>query len=474
MARVARVAAAAIATCLVASGAWAQGAGVAAAPQGAGLRAPPAAGFAALAGVVDDSLHGGPLRGATVYVLGTSLRATTSDLGLFRIDSIPPGEIQVLVRQPALDSLLLTISSARFAVTADRLTEVEISTPSLARFHERFCPRGGVTAGPALIAGRVDDAETGAPLVNAAVALVYGDSTGPTKMQRVRTARTNEEGFYAICGLPDRMNGTLQATMGAHATAEVSVSTERQALVTAGFLVARSAQDGTGSAVLTGRITDVAGRPVAEAQVAVEGGKAIARTGDDGTFRLTGLPSGTTNASVRKIGFAPAQQAVHLRSSEPQEMALSLSAAARALAPVTITAEADKALDKLGFNERLKMGNKANFIGPQDMKKFETLRLTDVFRSIPGFVVLKGNNNNSLLASSRAVNGGQQGCVEVFVDRVLFEQMGPGDLDAAFPPYMIAAIESYPSPATTPMEFRMSGKACATVVIWTKLKVNRQ
>ncbi|HVZ49091.1 MAG TPA: carboxypeptidase-like regulatory domain-containing protein, partial [Gemmatimonadaceae bacterium] len=257
-------------------------------------------------------------------------------------------------------------------------------------------------------------------------------------------------------------------------SAEVAVSTERRILATAGFLVAMTPQGGTGSAVLTGRITDVAGRPVQDAQVAVEGGKQITRTAADGTFRLTELPSGTTNASVRKIGFAPAQQAVHLRRSEPQSMALSLSAAARALAPVTITAEADKALDKLGFTERLKMGNKSNFVLPEEMKKYENLKLTDIFRSMPGFIVQKADNNNSILASSRAVNGGQQGCVEIFVDRIPFEQMAAGDLDAAFPPYTIAAIESYPSPATTPIDFRMSGKACATVVIWTKLKLNRQ
>lgn len=446
------------------------------AAQGTGLLAPPSAGFAAIAGVVDDSLRGGPLAGASVLVLGTSLRAavTTVD-GLFRIDSIPPGEVQILVRHPLLDSLSMTVTSSKFPVAAGRLDEIEISTPSLERFRGRFCPRGGVSSGQAMIAGRVDEADTGAPLTNAVVSLLYIDSAGASKAPRVRTARTNADGFYAICGLPERMDGTVQATAGARSSSEVAVSTRQHMLVAAGFLIASAGHaDGTGSAVLTGRIIDVAGRPVPDAQVAVEGGTSIARTGTDGTFRLSGLPSGTTNASVHKIGFAPALQTVHLRKAEPQTMTVALSAATRRLAPVTITAEADKALDKLGFNERLKMAPRSNFVLPDEMRKYENLKLTDIFRSMPGFIVMRADNNNSVLASSRSVNGGQQGCVEIFVDRIPFEQLSPGDLDAAFPPYTIGAIESYPSSATTPAEFRLSGKSCATVVIWTKQKLNRQ
>lgn len=443
--------------------------------QRSGLRAPPAPGFGALAGFVDDSLHGGPLAGASVVLLGTPRAAVTDADGLFRIDSIPPGEIQIVVRHPALDSLLITVTSSKFTVTAGRLDEVAIGTPSVARFRAGFCPRGGVQLGPAIVAGRVDEADTGAPLANAVVSFVYTDG-GLSSTPRLRTTRTNASGFYALCGLPENVVGTMQAAIGAHASAEVPADTKARVLTTAGFLVSLAGDSlATGSAVLNGRITDVAGRPVADAQVAVEGGKGVARTREDGSFTLTGLPSGTTNASIRKIGFAQALRTVHLRKSEPQALNVALAAGTRVLAPVTVTATADKALDKLGFTERMKMGSSANFLTPDQIAKREDVaQLTDLFRVIPGFIVQRAGDNRSVLAASRAVNSGQQGCVNVFVDRMRYEQLSPGDLDAAFPVYTIGAIESYPSAASTPAEFRMSGQSCATVVIWTKMKLNRR
>lgn len=425
-------------------------------------------------GVVDDSLHGGsPLSGASVYVLGTALRARTNASGIFRIDSITPGDVQIIVRHPMLDSLLLTVTSGKFALPVDRVAEIAIATPSLVTFHSRFCPRGRVMSGQAIVAGRVDEADTGLPLANATVSLVYIDSAGPSAAQRVRTARTNADGFYAICGLPEGLDGTIQTTASGHASPEVPVSTERRDLVAAGFLVATTEQTGaTMSAVLTGRVLDVAGRPVPDAQVAIEGGQTVARTAPDGTFRLAGLPSGTTNASVHKIGFSPAVETVHLRKTEPQELTVSMSAVSR-LPTVKVVAGAEKELDRVGFTGRLKMGGRANFLLPEDMVKFENLKLTDVFRQMPGFLVQRGNGNDSFLSSSRAVNGGQQGCVVIYVDRILFEQQMPGDLDSAFPPYQIGAVETYPSPSTTPAEFQLPGRSCATVVMWTKNRLNR-
>lgn len=447
------------------------------APSLTGLRAPPAAGFAAIAGAVDDSVRGGPLAGATVAILGTAIRAVTGADGLFRLDSIPPGEVQLMVRHPMLDTLLSTVTTAPFAVQAGRLDEVLLATPTLDRLRPRLCARGGVNIGRSILAGRVDDAETGAPVANALVSVVYKDASTPFGNQRVRSARSNADGLYVICGLPDMITGTVQAAVGANASSEISVeTTATDALATASFLLGSatvSDSGRTGSAVLTGRIVDVAGRPVQDAQVAVEGGNGIALTDAEGSFTLRGLPSGTTNASIRKIGFAPALRTVHLRSREPYVLNVSMAAGARALAPVTVTAPAAEGLKAVGFEERLKMGNRTNFMFPEEIEKRQVARLTDLFRNLQGFIVQMAGNQQ-IVASSRAVSGGQEGCVAIFVDRIPFEQVSPGDLDSAFPVNTIGAIESYPSPASTPSEFRRAGRSCATLVIWTKYRLSKQ
>lgn len=443
--------------------------------QGTALRAPPAPGLAAIAGVVDDSLRGGPLVGATVAVMGAPRTALTDPSGLFRLDSIPAGTIRLLVRHPLLDTLLITVSTAPFAVTADRLEEIALATPTLDAVRSNLCPRGGVRAGNGMLAGRVDDADTGAPLSNALVTLVYSEQGVVDANDRVRRARTDADGLYAICGIPETLQGTVQATAGGHATADVPVSTRAKMIETASFLVGsdqRTDSGTVGAAVLAGRITDVAGRPLRDVQVGVEGGAGVAVTAENGTFLLRELPSGTTTASVRKIGYAPATATVHLRKFKPESLTIALSVASQVLAPVTVTAKADQELERLGFNDRLKMGNRSNFLFPEQLEKQQFDRFTDLFRSVPGFAATRAGNYY-FLQSSRALSGGTQGCVNVFVDKVRFEQLSPGDLDAAFPVGTIGAIESYPSDASTPSEFRLPGRNCATVVVWTKHRLNR-
>ncbi len=65
------------------------------------VTAPPLLGQkATFVGVVEDSITGRPLSGATVTVLNWNLQTTTDERGWFGIDSVPGGELFVLVRMP--------------------------------------------------------------------------------------------------------------------------------------------------------------------------------------------------------------------------------------------------------------------------------------------------------------------------------------------------------------------------------------
>jgi hypothetical protein len=436
--------------------------------QATGMRAPPAPGFAAILGVVDDSIRGKPLIGATVTVLGTTRTAVTGPDGLFRIDSIPPGETLLYVKHPLLDTLFISVT-AKAVFTADKLEQAAITTPPISVLRDRVCPRTGSMVGQAMIAGRVDDAETEKPIANAVVSLVYTDPTMGLTTQRLRTTRSRPDGFYVICGLPETINGTVQASVGATSSSEIPISARAEVITTASFLLnpAAKADSGVrGIAVLRGRVTDAAGKPVKDAQVAVEGGNNIATTADDGSYTLSGLGSGTTQAVIRRIGYAPAFRTVHLRSSQPQMLNVALSAGVTTLGEVKVTAPLEPALKKVGFTERRMMGMRSNFLTPEDLDKRPAARFTDLVRNLAGFrVTLQGNG--AFIESNRAVPG-QSSCVAIFVDRVAFEQMTPGDLDNAFPAYQIGAIEAYASATDTPAEFRMSGKNCATIVAWTR------
>jgi hypothetical protein len=438
------------------------------------MRAPPAPGFAAILGLVDDSLRGRPLVGAKVQVLGSEKSTTTGPDGIFRLDSLPAGEAVLFVKHPFLDTMFVTVISPKLNLVAGKLEQVFVTSPPIDRVRERICPRQGSTAGIAMLAGRVDNADTDQPVANAVVSLVYTDPGAGTTAQKLRSARTRADGFYVICGLPETYTGAVQASLGAVSSSEITIEHRADLLSTASFILGSSKADTgrRGTSVLRGRVTDVTGKPLGGAQVAVEGGNQIATSSEDGTFTLEGLASGTTSAVIRKIGYSPAYRTVHLRGTQPQSVAVALTLGVRTLATVNVTAPMDPALKKVGFLDRRQMGLRSNFLLPEDIAKRQAGKTTDLFRNMTGFRVTAIGTGN-IVESTRMSPGTASGCVSIFVDRVAFEQMAPGDLDTAYPIQHIAAVEGYASATDTPAEFRMSGRGCATIVLWTRNKLSK-
>src|SRR4029078_6097895 len=85
---------------------------------------------AALHGVVVDSLNGGVLKGAVVFVSGVSQSATTDSAGRFTINGIAPGNHNLEVQHPLLDSLALVISTTPTHFTEGESVATFLSVPS--------------------------------------------------------------------------------------------------------------------------------------------------------------------------------------------------------------------------------------------------------------------------------------------------------------------------------------------------------
>ena len=340
-------------------------------------------------------------------------------------------------------------------------------TPFYEEAKTRFCLRGGVSNGPAIFIGRVLDAETDAPIAAANISLVYTDSAADTPAERVRRARTLVDGSFGICGLPERYAGTVQATHATLETAEVPVASNNELL--SAMILALNVS-GSSTAMLRGRVTVQGGTPIPGAQVAVRGATSIAVTGADGAFILNELPSGTQAAVVRKIGFAPVTIGVNLSTRKPAELTVVLSEA-HTLATVRVVGKMDDALQKVGFAQRQK-SSLGHFIGPDEIERRRPLMFTDLLQAASGFRVTSSGAGR-IVQSTRATSGTSDGCVNFFVDRTPFEQVQPGDLDTAFPPGDIGAIELYPSPNDVPAEFHVSGRECATIAMWTKAGLSR-
>lgn len=85
---------------------------------------------------------------------------------------------------------------------------------------------------------------------------------------------------------------------------------------------------------ILGRVTDLAGNPLAEATVEVEGtgGEALrwsTRSSETGGFQVGGLPAGSYRVTAARSGYAPRTQPVALREGERSTVILRLRRARR-------------------------------------------------------------------------------------------------------------------------------------------------
>lgn len=466
----------------------------------AAAKAPAAAAVATITGTVFDSVHVQPLGDATVLIEGTDRGALTNRLGLFLVDSIPPGSgYRVHVQHPFLDSIGIAMRTDTFALAAGDQQTVKLGIPSSATLVELSCPAARRALGPAAVIGKLLDADTDAPVEGGRVSVAWLEmslNAGLRKVPRVREALSGADGVYRICGLPASFEGTLQALHKGVTTAEVRVRFEGEPLVVQGLkignansVVAATADSAMlrrqkeaaagpqfsavtlqrGNATLTGRVVNANGQPVVGARVDVIGTPGATLTKEGGEFAIAGLPSGTQSVVVRQIGYAPEERAVELSTRAPARVEVKMERPATVLNTVVVKADREVGLERVGFAMRKKSGGGYYMTG-EDVLKRAPNQLTDVFRSVPGLRVSPaGNGMDYVIESSRNVTGG---CVRYWVDGAVFEAMFPGDVDRLVPPNEIAAIEVY-NGISVPAQFQQAGNSsCAAIVIWTKTRVD--
>lgn len=93
------------------------------------------------------------------------------------------------------------------------------------------------------------------------------------------------------------------------------------------------------SATVTGQVTDRAtGLPLPEAQIFVAGTPRGSRTGDDGRFRIAGIPAGTVQLRAIRIGYQASSVTITLVADQTATSNFSLVASATTLDEVVVTA----------------------------------------------------------------------------------------------------------------------------------------
>lgn len=234
------------------------------------------------------------------------------------------------------------------------------------------------------------------------------------------------------------------------------------ALVSAIGVGTAAAQDGT----VRGIVTDSAGKPIVDADVAIVALHQLARTDSAGRFTFTRLPRGTHELSVRRLGYAPETLPVTVNEMA-YSYAVVLAAQPAVLAGMQISAEEQRL--RLGiedFYRRRARGAGGVFFTRDEIAARNARQTSDVFRSTPGVRIVRGRGVGGIRFTGSG--SARRECTPVvWLDGQEAQNLEIDDI----PVNDIEGIEVYTGPATTPMQFsqKQSHDACGTVVIWSRI-----
>ena len=431
------------------------------------------AGKARILGVVVDSLNGGVLAGADILMDGAQVSAQTDSLGKFEFDGLTPGDFQLGVFHPRLDTLGVSIVTQKFHVGRDSTSVVVMAVPSAATLIRTRCPAQSDAAGASAVIGRVKDPESLQSVAGAEVSIAWSEieiskQVGIHQTARLRRDTTDKNGEFKFCGLPSSLQASLKARHGAAATAEIPVGLGDRPIELAARTLLLSAADSTtktGNAAVSGVVQLADGAPSSGTRVELVGTDIVTLTDAKGDFTMRNLPSGSRVLLARHLGYAAQIAQVDLSSHEQAHVTIKLPKYVAVMDPVLVTARRTAALDKVGFGQRRKSAN-GYFVGPEQIERMHPFYVTDVLRMVPGIQVVHTRTGEAVRSSHDV---GRPSCVQYYVDDMPFTELEPGDANNFVNGGEIVGVEVY-QPGMAPAQYTRALNACVTILLWTKFK----
>jgi hypothetical protein len=448
-----------------------------------------------LVGTVSDSLSGAPVAGASVALVGTALAARTDAGGRFTLDGVLPGEYTMETRTPSLDSVNAVHSSP--VVFTPTSPPASVHVASAASLVASLC--GKAASEPGIIVGRMVLVRDTMPFHRLRVRAEWADGwlireqgSGVRVQPDMRSvdARVDAGGTFRLCGIP--LNTEVVVRVEAD-TVDGPSGVRRNATpvglrITPAVRVARTElyvdPARRVGAVFTGVVlADSSERPVAGAEVVLPELSRSAITNATGVFRLTGIPEGRHQVTVRRIGFRSIGTAMEFQENRTLNRRITLR---RTTVIDSVVTRADMVIPAFEENRRLGLGH---VVTRAELEKLNANNLTDALSSFPSIGFVRGTGSAAWPLSRRppAASGAtpewmyepdnverNQGMrtacyAQVYVDRQL---MNPGKPTPGFDvnsilPSSVEGIEVYASRMQTPPPYNAANAMCGVVVIWT-------
>jgi Carboxypeptidase regulatory-like domain len=396
--------------------------------------------LATAVGIVVDSIRGRPLAGATIVISDAPKQGMTDATGKFRVDSIPPGAHILSVFHPWLDAIGVSLTTSKITFAPGGMMGVLLATPSAMTWVSRRCSAADLKTGPGAVTGRVlqlttDDPAPGAFVHYAALMYEAGKDIGLRHTTITRDATVTPTGDFIICGVPVGVAGTIRATRGRASTGELPADLTSQSIVAFTLRLAPDDTLATHREVLTGRVVDTQGAPIAAARVMVVGTSAMTQTSDSGAFSLRDIPLGSQAVDVRKAGLPRIDTIVTVIAAQSVTVTVPTAAATTAVRLVAV-----------GF-ERRRQAGVGTFITADTIAHRKARYIADLQPLMPGLATVT-TSRGAVLVPPRT---GNAHCLLYLIDGQAHSFYDPGQINEEFPASNVIGLEYY-APGTVPKE----------------------
>jgi len=228
-------------------------------------------------------------------------------------------------------------------------------------------------------------------------------------------------------------------------------------LVAAGASQVQGQVAGTG--VIDGVVTNANLFPLNGAVASIAGTTLHVTTTRNGRFRMLGLPAGSYEVVVQRLGFAPAATTLEVAEGDTVRTAFALELAGTQLDTLVITAQRRSAR-MTEFEDRRRLG-----IG-QSLSEVEIDKrnVTTAVDLLYGFLAV---NVDAGVTNRRADSRLRPCPFQFFVDGVHLASRRVDDLPS---PKELAGIEVFASIASVPPQYATfdGGGTCGVILFWTK------
>jgi hypothetical protein len=263
-------------------------------------------------------------------------------------------------------------------------------------------------------------------------------------------------------------------------------------------LLVASASSLAAQARLTGTVRDTTGAPIAGVEVSVQGISRTATTDRSGAFQLTGIPAGTSQVTLRRVGFAPQTTIMKFADGDNTLGEVVLTATPRELDTVrTLEQERYREYPLLReFDENRKLGL-GQFVTRQQLEMHRGGFMTPVFNQMRGIMMIRSTNvashawlanslqpttsctvlqdyNNGMEATTPVRDAACNYCYPaVYLDNSPLAPPGVAANVGSFSPDQFEAIEVYLGAAEVPARYMGARTGCGVVVLHKRVIENK-